>query len=160
MFKTNVRVYINLPLIVPWIKNKLKTETDLYVGKLLRDDHPIRDKTDPFFVPYSDFSGSVFPKIARGPLYMISMDVVQRMVKNFGYVTPIAMEDAYVGLLANSLGVPVKDDDHFVLIKRPSNFCHYRNMMFVFDIEPTEVIHVYSVVEEKHRYGECMDRGF
>ncbi|XP_022099177.1 UDP-GalNAc:beta-1,3-N-acetylgalactosaminyltransferase 1-like [Acanthaster planci] len=160
VFKTNIRVYINLPLIVPWIQDKLKMASNLYVGKMLREDRPIRDTQDPLYVPNQDYPGNVFPNLARGPLYMLSMDVVQRMVPHFGSVTPIAMEDAYVGVLANYVGAPITNDDHFVLLKKPKNFCHYRHMMFVFDIEPTELVHVYKVVEEKHRYSECTDRGF
>ncbi|XP_038045551.1 UDP-GalNAc:beta-1,3-N-acetylgalactosaminyltransferase 1-like [Patiria miniata] len=160
IFKTSIKVYINLPLIVPWITDKLNKASDLYVGKTLREDRPIRDKEDPLYVPSADYPRNFFPNIARGPLYMLSMDVVHKMVPKFGHITPIAMEDAYVGLLAYNVGVPITDDDHFVLIKRPKNFCHYRNMLFVFDIEPTEVMHVYNVVEEKHRYSECTDRGF
>ncbi|XP_071802679.1 beta-1,3-galactosyltransferase 5-like [Asterias amurensis] len=160
IFKTNAKVYIHVPLVINWIQDKLGSAPNLYVGKLLREDHPIRDKLDPYFVPRPDYPGNVFPNMARGPLYMISMDVVQRMVSKFGQITPIAMEDAYVGLLAASVGVQLTDDDHFVLIKKPSNFCHYRNMMIVFDIEPTEIMSVYDVVEQGHRKSECGDRGF
>ncbi|XP_071507822.1 uncharacterized protein [Diadema antillarum] len=158
LLKTNANVFINGPILSNWITNTLKKTSNVYAGKVLRQDFPIRDMTDPHYVPYGDFPDDVFPDMIRGPTVILSFDVVLRMVPLFGTVAPIAMDDSYIGVLASRLGVAPRNDERFVHMKRPSNVCHYMNMMIVFGINASEHRHVYNVIIGKSG-KHCTNRG-
>ena len=157
VLKTPAKVYIHIPYVLDWTAHKVKDMQNVYRGKLLRKDLPIRVKEDPLYIPPEDFAGDTFPDIIRNPVYFFSTDVIEGMVQRFGKITPIAMEDSYLGLLANDMGVKPTNDDNFLLMQRPRNICHYKKMMFVFDVTPAEQVHVFNVVERGHMGETCRD---
>eukprot|EP00057_Strongylocentrotus_purpuratus_P004143 XP_003728114.1 PREDICTED: uncharacterized protein LOC100889868 [Strongylocentrotus purpuratus] len=146
VLKTGSHVFVNTRVLTSWIYNTFKQKTDVYVGKVIRNDDPIRDSFDPHFVPYYDFKDEYFPDMVGGPTYMLSTDVVYRMVPLFDSIVPIAMDDSYIGILASTLHVEPKNDKHFVHPRRPSNVCHYKTMMYIYGVNPTEIMHIYNVI--------------
>lgn len=158
VLKTQAKVYIHMPYVLDWIAHTVRDLQNVYRGKILRGDRPIRTSEDPLFVSPDDFAGDTFPDLIRGPVYLFSTDVVERMAERFDTITPIAMEDSYLGLLASDIGVKPVDDDKFLLMQRPRNVCHYKRMMFVYDVAPSEQIHVFNVVERNHMAEECKER--
>lgn len=146
VLKTGSHVFVNTRVLTSWLYNTFKQKTDVYVGKVIRNDDPIRDSFDPHFVPYYDFKDEYFPDMVGGPTYMLSTDVVYRMVPLFASIIPIAMDDSYIGILASTLHVEPTNDKHFVHPRRPSNVCHYKTMMYIYGVNPTEIMHIYNVI--------------
>ena len=160
MLKTETSVLVNMPKLVDWIHDKLEGENmNVYAGKVIRDDSPIRDPANPLFVPDTDYSGPHFPKLVQGPTVLFSTDVIIRMVTLFGVVTPIAMEDSYIGVLANQLGITPIDDDKFVHVNLPTNPCTFKYMMLLYNQNPTMIRYVYEVLIGKTEKHCSSDRG-
>ncbi len=157
VLKAPAKVYIHIPKVLDWIAHTVKDLQKVYRGKLLRRDEPIRVEEDPLYVSPEDYAKDTFPDMIRNPVYLFSTDVIEQMVTQFTKITPIAMEDSYIGLLANSTGIKPVDDEHFLLMQRPSNICHYKHMMFVYNVAPSEQVHVFNVVEKGHMADHCND---
>nr|XP_054769753.1 uncharacterized protein LOC129277625 [Lytechinus pictus] len=156
--KTGSNVFVNARVLTRWMVNEFKQTENVYTGQVIRNDDPIRDSFDPHFVPYSDFREEVFPDLAQGPTYMLSTDVVHQMVPLFDRVIPIAMDDAYIGILASVLNIKPMHDEHFVHPRRPSNVCHYKNMMYIYGVSLHEIKHVYNVIMG-HTDRHCLNQG-
>ena len=71
-------------------------------------------------------------------------------------VTPIALEDAYVGILTTRAGFEPQDNDHFVMLRRPSNICHHLKMFFVYDILPYEHLEIFKSMKKALTRPECL----
>ena len=136
VLKTQSNIFHNMPSVVAWLEHKFKGNVGyLYMGHLLRTDTPVRDPYDPLYVSPDDYLPPVFPDIVRGPVYLFSYDAFVTMHGMVSSVIPIAMEDAYVGLLADNAGIKPHDNDHFHLMKlNRLHVCDIVNNFFFFDV--------------------------
>ena len=71
-------------------------------------------------------------------------------------VVPLPLEDAYVGVLVNKAGFEPQDNDHFVMLRRPSNICHHLKMFFIFDIMPYEHLEIFKSMKQARTRPECL----
>ena len=78
------------------------------------------------------------------------------MYSSMNKVIPIPLEDAYVGLLANKAGFVPQNNDHFVMLKRPSNVCHHLKMFFIYDILPYDHIKIFKSMKKALTEPECL----
>ena len=158
ILKTQDNIYHNMHSIIGWLEAKFGNKTeDLYLGKLLRGDQPIRIESDPRYVSKGDFPNDVFPTLIEGPVYLFSIDVFMKMAKVIEdhWVTPIPMEDAYVGILADYLKVPPRHNDHFQMIGKTTNICHHLKMFFIFGIYPSEHETILRKMKAAEHDPEC-----
>ncbi|XP_071821331.1 uncharacterized protein [Apostichopus japonicus] len=153
ILKTECSIFVNTPVLTKWITEHFSQSLATYVGKLIRDDVPIRDLRSSLYVPEHDYIRDVFPSFIQGPSYLLSMDVVTAMAALFRQITPIAMEDAYIGLLAEKLGQAPKNEDKFKVTDRPQNVCHYLEMMMMRVRKATVHHQIFNVVN--HRDPTC-----
>ena len=159
VLKTKDDIYHNMVSITNWLEAKYPAQgssDDLYVGKLLRLDRPIRDSRDPLFVPESDFNREFFPNLIHGPVYLFTKHSFFKIADRMSAVTPIAMEDAYVGLLAEAAGITPTHNDHFQLLGKTGNVCHHLRMFFISPIMPSEHVTVFKKVKLARTSGECV----
>ena len=104
LLKTDDDVYINIPSLINWIKNRANPNEALYAGVLYRAD-VIRDQSHRHFVAWKDLPQKRYPWYPKGALYVLSSEVVQDMVQITSRVKMITVDDAYIGVLASYLGV-------------------------------------------------------
>ncbi len=156
ILKTQENIFHNMHAIIPWLMDRYAGEKGVYIGKILRKDRPIRDHDDPMRVDVSDYNGEFYPDMIQGPVYMFSQDVFTNLYNYMTSVTPIAPEDAYIGLLAAKGRAYPKHNDHFLLLKRPSNMCHHLKMFFVYDIMPIEHIEIFKGLGRARDSNECL----
>lgn len=141
VMKSVDNIFHNMNAISGWLKAKYSNKDDdegLYVGRLLRKDAPIRDPEDPFYVSTGDYPAQFFPDLIQGPVYLFSYDTLTLMNGAMGKVTPIAMEDAYVGLLAAKGGITPRHNDHFQMLSHIRDGCHFLRMFFIHNILPND----------------------
>lgn len=160
VIKSADSIYHNMIAISGWMnaKYEAKAETEtraLYVGKLLRRDVPIRDPKSPLFVPHSDYSRSFFPDLIQGPVYGFTLQTLHKMRQSMKSVVPIAMEDAYVGLLAEWSGIEPKHNDHFHMLTHIRDACHHLKMFFIYNIVPNEHLRIQKSLKEAHLNKDC-----
>lgn len=104
LLKTDDDVYINIPSLIQWIRDRPFPETPLYAGVLYRADI-VRDKTHRHYVSWRDLPQKRYPWYPKGALYVLSGYVVREMLEITSKVKQITVDDAYIGVLASYLGV-------------------------------------------------------
>lgn len=108
LLKTDDDVYVNIPLLISWINERLNPNEPLYAGVLYRAKI-IRDPSHRHFVRWKDLPQQNYPWYPKGALYVLSSEVVQEMLEIANRVKMITVDDAYIGVLASYLGVkPVR----------------------------------------------------
>ena len=78
------------------------------------------------------------------------------MYKAMRKVVPIPLEDAYVGLLVDQAGLYPQNNEHFVMLRRPSNICHHLKMFFIFDVMPYEHLEIFKSMKKARTRPECL----
>ena len=144
---TKQRLFINVPLLMKLIqKDYPDPELLIYAGKLLRKDVPVRDVNDLNYVPPEDYDRDFFPDIISRPVYLFSMTAYRKLFDAKRHVTPIAMEDAYVGLLAEQAEIPPIHDGHFEMMKMSANNekCNFIHRYFVYDTNSKDMRRIYT----------------
>lgn len=130
--------YINLHVFVQWLHVEFPTPRYVYAGKVLRNDKPIRDSKDPYYVPNRVYDKEYFPNIVLGPIYLFSYDVIFQMAWVTSRFPMMALEDAYIAILGEYLGVDPVNDNHFNQISKTSNMCLNVNLFFIDHVKPSE----------------------
>ena len=108
IIKADDDVYIKLPDLARWLKeNHLPAK--LYAGYVHRRVEVIRSKKSPFWV--KQYKNKYFPSYCAGPFYILSRDVFLDVVRTSKVTKVFPIEDAYIGVLVNKIGVTPKDTD-------------------------------------------------
>lgn len=159
ILKSKDNIFHNMNAISGWLNAKFsKDDVRLYVGRLLRKDAPSRDPDDPLYVSPADYPKQFFPDLIQAPVYLFSYDTLKQMNKVMGRVTPIAMEDAYVGLLAERGGITPRHNDHFQMLTHIREGCHYLRMFFIYDVLPNDHLVVDRNIDAARHSKKCAVR--
>ena len=119
--KVDDDVYLHVPKMISWLKTSSLPEK-LYAGAVQEGIKlkVIRDPRHKWFVSEQIFNNSWFPSYCNGPYYILSKSALLDLLKassNEG-LTPFPLEDAYIGILANRVGIrPLQLNGKHVLIK-------------------------------------------
>ena len=157
ILKSQDNIYHNIPAILGWLSVKYAKQSNIFAGKILKMDVPVRDRDNWKYVPESDYSKEFLPDMIEGPVYIFDNAAFLKMARVMTQVTPIAMEDGFVGLLAQKAGIKPRHNDHFQMIARPRNICHQLRMFFIYNIMPNEHNEIYRQLRSGRRSGNCPD---
>ncbi|XP_064650160.1 beta-1,3-galactosyltransferase 1-like [Lineus longissimus] len=148
--------YINMPSMLAWITSKYKTAPrNIYLGKMIRLDQPIRDETNPLYVSRKDYPQKFFPDLIEGPVYFFSFDVIQKMRPLFGVQIPIAMEDGYIGIMMKRLGIRPRNNERFHKMNFVDQACQHLYMILVHNLKPLEQLTLFDNINRDSASGEC-----
>lgn len=92
-------------------------ESGLMLGKVLSSSTPYRDNTSKWFVSWEDYPFDKYPKYLAGFAYLMTADVVKRFSLAIPYIQPIPIDDTYLGIVAEKLKIPLKNQYGFVMRK-------------------------------------------
>ncbi|XP_062607286.1 beta-1,3-galactosyltransferase brn-like [Saccostrea cucullata] len=98
--------YVNLPNLLFFLV-KLTSNVSLLSGYVLPMSEPFRDKSSKWYVPFEDYPFHRYPPYLAGGAIIASMDLVQQMTAAFPYVKYLVIDDAYLGIVANKLGLHI-----------------------------------------------------
>ena len=158
ILKTRTNIYKNMVSITEWLEKRWGPgDTKLYVGRILKEDPPIRDPKNPQYVPPEDYRHDFFPAFIEGPVMLFDWTAYERLYGSITYVKAIAMDDAYIGLLAQNGNIPPQHNDHFQLLKPPSNVCAQLKVFFMNKIMPNKHIEIFNALKNAQVNGQCPD---
>lgn len=102
-------VYLDVPRMV-WFLKTASLPEKLYAGHLIYRGKIIRRKLSKWYVSYQDYNETaVFPVYCNGPFYILSKNIVLEFLTASNHTRTFPLEDAYLGVLANKVGiVPTK----------------------------------------------------
>ncbi|KAJ8263017.1 hypothetical protein COCON_G00154740 [Conger conger] len=133
VLKTDDDCFVNTDYLPRFLAEFGGVETGLYAGSLFAAGkrQVIRDPVSKWYVSREDFREDEYPPYASGVGYVLSADVVLRILKAAETVPPVPMEDAYVGILAKEAGVPVMLSGRFTKNNVNWRVCNYRYLLVI-----------------------------
>lgn len=155
VLKTVDNIYINVAAFHEWLRTKYTATKNVYLGRVVKNDQPNRDRANPRYVPKIAFHHYTFPDYLNGPQYLFSADVIQRMSYVSKLVFPIAVEDAYIGLLSDRLQIKPIQDENFHLLMKTANVCINAKLLFIFCKSAKEMNRLHRQIINSKKTFEC-----
>uniref|UniRef100_A0A3Q0S1A4 Hexosyltransferase n=1 Tax=Amphilophus citrinellus TaxID=61819 RepID=A0A3Q0S1A4_AMPCI len=148
IFKGDDDVFVNTFRILDFLKGLSGSKaSDLFVGDVITNAGPHRDKRVKYFIPESMYIG-MYPPYAGGGGYLYSGDVAARLHNVSRHVALYPIDDVYTGMCLRKLGLAPEKHKGFrtfnIEEKYRSNPCAYKSLMLVHPRTPQEMIQIWA----------------
>ena len=150
ILKTDDDVYVDIPKLFMWLRTQ--GDNNSFYGGVLNNGVVVRDKAHRHYVSPEDLSLDYYPVYCKGSMYVLSSDLVPKMVELSKQIKRIGPDDAYVGLLAYHLGVrSVKIQEFFqnsilYLFIGLISTCQFQKLMGIGDsLTPYQVHYIHQL---------------
>ncbi|XP_041740815.1 N-acetyllactosaminide beta-1,3-N-acetylglucosaminyltransferase 2 [Coregonus clupeaformis] len=148
IFKGDDDVFVNTLRILGFLKGLSGPRArDLFVGDVITNAGPHRDKKVKYFIPESLFVGT-YPPYAGGGGYLYSGDLARRLHGASQHVPLYPIDDVYTGMCLRKLGLGPEKHKGFKTFdieeKYRSNPCAYKGLMLVHSRTPQEMIQIWA----------------
>lgn len=141
VLKTDDDCFVNTLLLRHFLSHHNKQTTGLYTGNIVSDMSKlkvIRNMGEKWAVSLEDYLPEYYPRFASGSGYVLSFDVVKRLVSESVFIKPIANEDAYVGIVMHHIGVEATLSGRFSLSSSGLRPCNFLYIVLTHSVTPTE----------------------
>lgn len=112
ILKADHDVYISIRQLLPWLLTK--SPSLLYTGYVHAGAPVIRQNDTPHYVSKEQLSRDTFPNYCAGPCYVMSRQFVTKAISASNVITLFRVEDAYMGVVAEHLGVTPQPANEFL----------------------------------------------
>lgn len=148
IFKGDDDVFVNTYRILNFLKDLPESKSkDLFVGDVITNAGPHRDKKVKYFIPESMYVGT-YPPYAGGGGYLYSGDIAARLHNVSKHVALYPIDDVYTGMCLRKLGLAPEKHKGFrtfnIEEKYRSNPCAYNSLMLVHPRTPQEMIQIWA----------------
>lgn len=148
IFKGDDDVFVNTYRILDFLKGLSEPKArDLFVGDVITNAGPHRDKKVKYFIPESMYVGT-YPPYAGGGGYLYSGDIAARLHNVSQHVALYPIDDVYTGMCLRKLGLAPEKHKGFrtfnIEEKYRSNPCAYKSLMLVHPRTPQEMNQIWS----------------
>ena len=133
LLKADDDTYVNIPGLFRFLRDESTPKINLYAGNVLLANSV--DRSGRYGLSKGEYKRNIFPRYCSGGGFVLSADVVIKMIKNFSKVPPMRIDDVYIGELALAGGIDPFHSDKFQMYSK----CVYNNERIV-----------YHPVKEKH----------
>ena len=103
VMKTDDDCFVNPYNLIDYLGSPDIPETKLYLGHANRNGKPHRKGK--WAVSMEEYNKTTYPQFCFGVGYVLSADLVLKMVQLFDAKKPLKLEDVYIGTLVEKLGV-------------------------------------------------------
>ncbi|XP_039614536.1 beta-1,3-galactosyltransferase 5-like [Polypterus senegalus] len=141
ILKTDDDCFVNSDRLVRFLVEHNTVRHDLYIGSVFAPGkrQVIRDPESKWYVSKEDFLEDNYPPYASGIGYLLSLDAAYRILTAAQYIPVLPVEDAYVGILANKVGLSVKSSGRFTKYNINWRVCNYRYLMVIHHLDSKEM---------------------
>uniref|UniRef100_A0A8C5LX20 Hexosyltransferase n=1 Tax=Leptobrachium leishanense TaxID=445787 RepID=A0A8C5LX20_9ANUR len=138
ILKTDDDCFVNTDRFPAFLAHHNKVQSGLYVGSVFPEKKRvvIRDPKSKWYVSREHFQLDSYPPYASGVGYVLSSDVVRKVLKMAEIITPIPVEDAYIGLLARRAQIMPLSSSRFTKNNIKWGICNYRYLMVIHRMAP------------------------
>ncbi|XP_055018473.1 N-acetyllactosaminide beta-1,3-N-acetylglucosaminyltransferase 2 [Boleophthalmus pectinirostris] len=148
IFKGDDDVFVNTYRILKFLKDLPESKAkDLFIGDVILNAGPHRDKKVKYFIPESIYVG-MYPPYAGGGGYLYSGDIAARLHNVSQHVALYPIDDVYTGMCLRKLGLSPEKHKGFrtfnIEEKYRSNPCAYNSLMLVHPRTPQEMIQIWA----------------
>ncbi|XP_031567258.1 beta-1,3-galactosyltransferase 5-like [Actinia tenebrosa] len=114
LMKVDDDIYLNIPHLITWIHKKSLPQK-LYAGWVLHLGRIMRKPNNQWYVSYAQFHEHYYPDYCIGPFYLLSGDLIEKLIQVSLKRKMFNVEDAYLGVLMRDLKIrPLRINDLFV----------------------------------------------
>lgn len=149
VLKADDDVYIDIPKLIDWLN---AYGNPRFYGGVVFSGMVVRDRNHRHFVSREELPLDIYPEFCKGAMSVLSWSLIPKLVELSKKVTRISPDDAYIGILANQLGIyPVRIDGFFQAGWLPwfldfMSLCQLRNLLAIGDsLSPDQVNYVHQV---------------
>ncbi|XP_074626955.1 beta-1,3-galactosyltransferase 5-like [Acropora palmata] len=104
LVKADDDVFVDPHAMINHLKRPDTPKTNLYTGRCTHRGFPKRGGGK-YAVSWEEYNKTRYPPFCAGPAYVLSHDLVPRLVNLFNNVkNPLPLEDVYIGTLINKIG--------------------------------------------------------
>ncbi|XP_041866607.1 N-acetyllactosaminide beta-1,3-N-acetylglucosaminyltransferase 2 [Melanotaenia boesemani] len=148
IFKGDDDVFVNTYRILDFLKSISGSKArDLFVGDVIMNAGPHRDKKVKYFIPESMYVGA-YPPYAGGGGYLYSGEVAAHLHNMSQHVALYPIDDVYTGMCLRKLGLAPDKHKGFKTFnieeKYRSNPCAYKTLMLVHPRTPQQMIQIWA----------------
>ncbi|XP_022616397.1 N-acetyllactosaminide beta-1,3-N-acetylglucosaminyltransferase 2-like [Seriola dumerili] len=141
-------VFVNTLRIIDFLEGLSEVKAkDLFIGDVISNAGPHRDKKLKYFIPESVFVGW-YPPYAGGGGYLYSGELALRLHNISQQVVLYPIDDVYTGMCLRKLGLAPEKHSGFrtfdIEEKYRHNSCIYRSLMLVHSRTPQEMLKIWS----------------
>ncbi|KAG8443949.1 hypothetical protein GDO86_009225 [Hymenochirus boettgeri] len=152
IFKGDDDVFVNTPLILDYLKTlSAEKAKDLFIGDVIKDAGPHRDKNLKYYIPESVYEGS-YPPYAGGGGFLYSGSIAKRLYNATSRVLLYPIDDVYTGMCLEKIGISPEKHKGFRTFdideKQKKSICSYINIMLVHPRQPQEIIKIWSMLQD------------
>jgi len=132
MLKGDDDVFINMQQVFSFLDSKEVPNTELYAGNVQYQALVFR--SGKYGVEKEEFDKKIYPRYCSGGGFILSYDVVEKMIYKFKQVPALKIDDAYIGVLALKCGVDVFHNSRFRMFEdeRRENRCVFTKNNIVY----------------------------
>lgn len=103
--KIDADIFLNVHYLVDYLHGQGESRKDYITGSVISDAIPHRDSINKWYISEDLYSKSWYPPYVSGAAYVFSTDLAGKISWASRFVQPIPLEDVYVGLCLDVLGV-------------------------------------------------------
>ena len=122
LLKADDDVFVNTKDLILLLQ-RASPKNRLYMGKV--QFNPKVRRYGKFSVSYDEYSGSTYPSYCSGAGFVLSYDVVDCLVPLFDVANPFRIDDAYVGILVNKVGITPVHQRWFIFPDTNYDDCYF-----------------------------------
>lgn len=153
IFKGDDDVFVNTIHIIEFLTNLSNAKArELFVGDVITNAGPHRDKKVKYFIPESMFVG-MYPAYAGGGGYLFSGQLAQKL-HNVSKLVPLyPIDDVYTGMCLMKMGLAPEKHKGFrtfdIEEKYRDNACAYKSLMLVHPRSPQHMIKIWAWLNDR-----------
>ncbi|XP_046578622.1 beta-1,3-galactosyltransferase 1-like [Haliotis rubra] len=160
--KTDDDCFVNTLQLYDFLQHSNTIKTNLYVGNIfhkLQKRKVVRSVSSKWSVSKSDYSPDHYPPYASGTGYVLSRDVVDRVVVESQYIKAIPNEDAFIGIVVNLLRVEPTSSFRFTFFSEGLRLCNYLYVLVVHRVQPEQhhILHASMLKAPQSCQGDTGD---
>ena len=129
LLKMDDDVFLNTRTLISLLKNPKTPREKLYTGWVHKN--PRVERHGKWKVSQSEYNGTFYPAFCPGLGIVFSPDVVDAFVGSFDVVPRFRIDDVYIALLANKIGVKPIHNPDFEVWPDDKNRCSFINKTLV-----------------------------
>lgn len=140
ILKTDDDCFVNTEYLPSFLRDHSLAGAQLYVGSVFPEQKRtvIRDPSSKWYVSYQEYEREVYPAYASGIGYIISFHAAKSILRAATTVPPIPVEDAYVGILAESAKIRLLTSSRFAKHNIKWSVCNYRFLVVIHGLSPKD----------------------
>ncbi|CAC5379861.1 BRN [Mytilus coruscus] len=109
--------FVTIPNLLKFSREKMRSGRDVMFGHKQCNKDPVRSRESKYskwFISESEYQPLILPPFLSGGSVLTHINVVRKLRITFPYMKPIYLDDVYVSLVAQKLGIKILHDERFV----------------------------------------------